>query len=77
MNKRLPLLIRDATYNLRGGFLVRPLIIALALGDPEQGARVPVPAAAGEKGETFLEYQGQPVRSKADFATLEQVAKAR
>jgi len=51
-------------------------IIALALGDPEQGARVPVPAAAGEKGETFLEYQGQPVRSKADFATLEQVAHA-
>jgi len=32
VNKRLPLLIRDATYNLRGGFLVRPLIIAVALG---------------------------------------------
>jgi len=32
MNKRLPLLIRDALYNLRGGFLVRPLIIALVLG---------------------------------------------
>jgi uncharacterized membrane protein len=32
MNKRLRLLLRRATYNLRGGFLVRPLTIALALG---------------------------------------------
>jgi uncharacterized membrane protein len=29
---RLPLLFRRAMYNLRGGFLVRPLSIALALG---------------------------------------------
>ena len=32
MRKRLPLLFRHITYNLRGGFLVRPLIIALTLG---------------------------------------------
>ena len=32
MNKRLRQLLRQATYNLRGGFLVRPLTIALALG---------------------------------------------
>ena len=32
MSKRLPLLFRHITYNLRGGFLVRPLIIALSLG---------------------------------------------
>ena len=32
MNKRLPLWIRHAMYNLRGGFLVRPLTIALVLG---------------------------------------------
>ncbi len=32
MDKRLSLLIRRAMYNLRGGFLVRPLAIALALG---------------------------------------------
>ncbi|HYL34791.1 MAG TPA: DUF2254 domain-containing protein [Bryobacteraceae bacterium] len=32
MDKRLPLLIRQAMFNLRGGFLVRPLTIALALG---------------------------------------------
>jgi uncharacterized membrane protein len=32
MNRRLPLLVRDALYSLRGGFLVRPLIIALVLG---------------------------------------------
>ncbi len=30
--KRLPLFWRHVAYNLRGGFLVRPLIIALALG---------------------------------------------
>ena len=32
MNKRLPSLFRHIMYNLRGGFLVRPLTIALALG---------------------------------------------
>ena len=32
MNKRLPALFRYLVYNLRGGFLVRPLIIAVALG---------------------------------------------
>ena len=32
MEKGLPFWIRRAMYNLRGGFLVRPLIIALALG---------------------------------------------
>jgi len=32
MNERLVLLFRRVVYNLRGGFLVRPLIIALALG---------------------------------------------
>ncbi len=32
MNKRLPLLLREAMYNLRGGFLIRPLTIALTLG---------------------------------------------
>jgi uncharacterized membrane protein len=30
--KRLPLLIHHVMYNLRGGFLVRPLVIALTLG---------------------------------------------
>ncbi|MGA2182071.1 MAG: DUF2254 domain-containing protein [Bryobacteraceae bacterium] len=32
MNTRLPLLVRHAMYNLRGGFLVRPMGIALILG---------------------------------------------
>jgi uncharacterized membrane protein len=31
-SRRLPLLLRQAMYNLRGGFLVRPLTIALAVG---------------------------------------------
>src|ERR1700690_2482013 len=32
VSKSLPLILRHAMYNLRGGFLVRPLTIALALG---------------------------------------------
>ena len=32
MGRNLPSILRRATYNLRGGFLVRPLIIALTLG---------------------------------------------
>src|SRR5450631_3655200 len=32
MNKQLPVWVRHVMYNLRGGFLVRPLTIALALG---------------------------------------------
>lgn len=32
MNERFALSFRRAMYNLRGGFLVRPLTIALALG---------------------------------------------
>jgi uncharacterized membrane protein len=32
LNSRVPLLLRQWMYNLRGGFLVRPLIIAVALG---------------------------------------------
>src|SRR5579863_5484580 len=32
MNRRLPLLFRAIAYGLRGGFLIRPFIIALALG---------------------------------------------
>ena len=32
MQKRLPLVFRHITYNLRGGFLLRPLAIALSLG---------------------------------------------
>ncbi len=29
---RLPLFVRSAMYTLRGGFLIRPLLISLALG---------------------------------------------
>ena len=32
MSKSLPLLLRRAMYNLRGGFLIRPLTIAVVLG---------------------------------------------
>ncbi len=46
-------------------------IVALALGDPQQGARIPV---AGENGGPYLTYGGQEVWSKADFAMLEKAA---
>ena len=32
MSRRLPILVRHILYNLRGGFLVRPMAIALTLG---------------------------------------------
>src|SRR5271165_1043280 len=32
MNRRLPILFRSAMYALRGGFLIRPLVIAIMLG---------------------------------------------
>src|SRR5579864_6550868 len=32
MSKSLPLILRQAMYSLRGGFLIRPLIIAVTLG---------------------------------------------
>ena len=32
MNRRLPILLRSAMYALRGGFLIRPLVIAILLG---------------------------------------------
>ena len=35
VSKSLPLLLRRAMYNLRGGFLIRPLAIALGLGGAE------------------------------------------
>src|ERR1700688_159531 len=37
LTERLPLLLRRVTYNLRGGFLVRPLAIALTLGGAGAG----------------------------------------
>ncbi|MBL8879913.1 MAG: VWA domain-containing protein [Phycisphaerales bacterium] len=48
-------------------------VIAVALGDDSEGARVPVKT---DRGETYLEYQGETVVSKADFATLRRVAEA-
>ncbi len=44
-------------------------IVALPLGDPEQGARVPVRPGADE----YVQYEGDVVWSKADFATLERM----
>lgn len=48
-------------------------VVAIAMGDPREGARVPVPASGGE---AYLEYKGETVWSKADFAQLRQIAAA-
>lgn len=46
-------------------------IVAVALGDEREGARIPVE----EKGQTkFLEYQGKEVWSKANFDDLRKIA---
>lgn len=46
-------------------------VIAVALGDDRDGARIPVRT---DHGERYLEYQGQTVLSRADFDTLRRVA---
>jgi len=46
-------------------------IVALALGDPDQGARIPI---TSDRGPTYLKHGGEFVWSKADFSTLERVA---
>ena len=48
-------------------------IVAVALGDPDRGARIPVP---GQKGETYLQYGGEDVVTKANFDELQKVASA-
>ena len=47
-------------------------IVAVALGDEREGARIPV-AKAGA-GETYLEYDGQTVWSRANFDDLRKIA---
>jgi Ca-activated chloride channel family protein len=46
-------------------------IVAVALGDPREGARIPVETGSGEG---YLEHRGEVVWSKADFTQLRQVA---
>jgi Ca-activated chloride channel family protein len=46
-------------------------IVAVALGDEREGARIPIEAEAGE---TYLEHEGQVVWSKANFDDLRQIA---
>jgi len=49
-------------------------IIAVGLGNPDEGARIPIVEPDGTK--TFLKYQGQEVWTKLDERTLRQVAAA-
>lgn len=49
-------------------------IIAIGLGDEEQGARIPITGPNGER--TFLKYKGQEVWSKVDGDMLREVVYA-
>ncbi len=49
-------------------------IIAIGLGDENQGSRIPITGPDGEK--TFLKYEGQEVWSKLDADTLRKVVYA-
>lgn len=46
-------------------------VVAVALGDEQEGARIPIPS---ESGTRYLEYEGQTVWSRANFDVLRQVA---
>lgn len=46
-------------------------VVAIALGDDREGARIPVKSAGGE---AYAEYKGQTVWTRADFAILRQIA---
>lgn len=47
-------------------------IIAIGLGDPSEGARIPKRSKDGQLG--YLQYDGQEVWSKMDDSTLKQIA---
>jgi len=49
-------------------------IIAVGLGDEEQGKRIPITDEAGNK--TFLKYQGREIWSKLDADTLRKMVNA-
>jgi len=49
------------------------LLVAVGLGDDREGARIPVPREDG-RGETYLEYGGQVVWTRANFEQLGQIA---
>lgn len=48
-------------------------VVAVALGDEREGARVPV-SADDSRGEDYLRYKGELVWSKADFGILRRIA---
>jgi Ca-activated chloride channel family protein len=49
-------------------------LLAVGLGDAQEGRRIPVTTAAGQNG--FLQYQGREVWSRLDGATLRRMAEA-
>ena len=55
MEKRIPLVIRQVAYNLRGGFLVRPLIITFKC--PRHVAGQPLGAGCKIRVESMLSCQ--------------------
>ncbi len=46
-------------------------VVSIALGDEREGARIPVPTGRGEE---YVRYKGEEVRSKANFDDLRKIA---
>jgi Ca-activated chloride channel family protein len=46
-------------------------VVAIALGDEREGARIPVRT---ERGEEYVRYQGEEIRSRANFDDLRKIA---
>jgi len=51
-------------------------LIAVGLGNPDQGARIPVYDEQGRRTGTYLKHEGREVWSKLDAETLRQMAAA-
>lgn len=51
-------------------------VVAVAIGDEREGARIPVPAVGAESEGGFLRHDGQIIWSRANFDDLRRVAAA-
>lgn len=65
-----PVSVAESVFNDRG---IR--VYTVGIGDPEQGARIPIRTVAYRPGESnYLQYNGRDVVTRMDGQTLEQVA---
>ncbi len=73
MLRRLPLQIRSLGYTLRGGFLIRPMVIALALGTAGavlSAAEEAMPVLSAWVPETLFPSQADPVVAQSILTVI-------